>query len=104
MAAAAAAMTGLAYSQGNAALDRLNSLGDRETIDPTIWKPEYDSYQSWQTLNETSMYTAGGLLLTSVVMSFFTDWAGYDDEGRENDLLLRGIRDVWQTTCAGTGV
>jgi len=82
--AAAAAMTGLAYSQGNAALDRLNALesgADRETIDPAIWKPEYDSYQSWQTLNETSMYTAGGLLLTSVVMSFFTDWAGYEDEG-----------------------
>ena len=49
-------------------------------IDPKAWRPEYDSYQSWQAINETSMYTAGGLLLTSVVMSFFTDWAGHDDE------------------------
>ena len=82
--AAAAAMTGLAYSQGNAALDRLNSLKPepgRDTIDPAVWTPEHDSYQSWQTINETSLYTAGGLLLTSVVMSFFTDWAGYEDEG-----------------------
>ena len=81
--AAAAAVTGLAYSRGNAALDRLNSLEsgpDRETIDPNSWRPEYESYQSWQAINETSMYTAGGLLLTSVVMSFFTDWAGHDDE------------------------
>ena len=61
-------------------LNSLESGPDRETIDPNSWRPEYDNYQSWQAINETSMYTAGGLLLTSVVMSFFTDWAGYNDE------------------------
>jgi len=30
--------------------------------------------------NATIAYVVGPLL-TSVVMSFFTDWAGYDDEG-----------------------
>ena len=79
--AAAAAMTGLAYSQGNAAQERLNSLvSDGDTIPLSQWQPEYDSYQNWQSINETSMYTAGGLLLTSVVMSFFTDWVGHGED------------------------
>ena len=44
--------------------------------------PAYDSYQSWAQVNQVSMY-AGGLFLTSAVMSFFTDWAdigGTDDD------------------------
>jgi len=73
--AAAAGLSGLAYMQGVAANDRLNALqGDGNSIPKSEWQPEYDAYQSWQTMNQASAYTAGGLLLTSVVMSFFTDW------------------------------
>ena len=80
--AAAAGLTGLAYMQGQAAQDRLNGLQSQsETIPLGQWQPEYDSYQSWQGVNQASMYATGGLFLTSVVMSFFTDWVGDSGEG-----------------------
>ena len=55
-------------------------MSDGDTIPLTQWQPEYDSYQTWQSINETGMYTAGGLLLTSVVMSSFTDWFGHSED------------------------
>ena len=75
--AVAAGLSGYAYTQGIAANERLNALeGDGTSIPKSEWQPEYDAYQSWQTLNQTGAYAAGGLFLSSVVMSFFTDWMG----------------------------
>ena len=83
--AAAAGLTGLAYMQGQAAQQRLNGLQSQsETIPLSQWQPEYESYQSWQGVNQASMYATGGLFLTSVVMSLFTDWVGDSGEG-DND-------------------
>ena len=84
LATAAAGFSGLAYMQGVAANDRLNALqGDGNSIPKSEWQPEYDAYQSWQTMNQASAYTAGGLLLTSVVMSFFTDWMAQSETENE---------------------
>ena len=82
--AAAATIGGVAYYQGVSANDRLGASDDGLDYAPVEdWLPAYDSYQSWAQVNQVSMYAAGGLLLTSAVMSFVTDWAdvgGTDDD------------------------
>jgi len=79
-AVAAASLGGFAYLQRDAAQADLDALNQKAAIQPgEISGPESD-WNTYNSMVDPSLYAAGGLAVSAIVMSFFTDWLGYGDE------------------------
>ena len=77
----AASVASYAYLQGQSLDDEVLSLADGQNPIPAErWSDALTDYQNYQQLNQVSLYTSGGLLLTGAMMSFFTDWLGYGED------------------------